>query len=248
MSAAAPDDPAPTSTPADALALAPCIAPPWQPSYRAIPSRYPPVSLFDDVASADELDAVFALQALTNPRLRLELGEIDLVAREERVFGAGSTPVMAAFTHLNRQGSRFSDGTWGVYYAGDSLDTALAEVSFHCARFMAETRQPALDVDYRVYVAGIALPLHDLRGPAWAAVHDANDWRAAVALARSARGAGAAGLVYRSVRRAGGECVALLRPKAVQVPVRQGSHVTLRWDGSTVAGWYRKSDHHRLGR
>ena len=220
---------------------------PWQPSYRAVPSRFPPVSLFEDVARADELDAVFAVQALTNPRLRVEVGEIDLVATEERVVGHGSTPVMAAFTHLNRGGSRFSDGTWGVYYAAESLETAVAEVSFHCGRFMAETRQPPIDVDYRAYVAGIVQPMHDIRGRRWSEAHDPDGYAASVALAREYRSAGSWGLLYRSMRRPDGECVAVFRPKAVRIPVVQGAHVSLRWNGTTISGWYRKSDHHPLG-
>ncbi|MBL8328224.1 MAG: RES family NAD+ phosphorylase [Rubrivivax sp.] len=208
-----------------------------------MPSRFPPVSLFERVAQAEELEAVYALQALTNPRLRAELGEIDLVPPAERVVGPGSTPVMAAFCHINRQGSRFSDGSWGVYYAAQSLDAAVAEVSFHCARFMAQTRQPAIDVDYRAYAAQVQQPLHDLRGARYREVHDANSYGASVALARELRGAGSWGLLYRSVRHAGSECVALLRPRAVQLPVLQSAHFSLRWDGQRVSSWYRKSDH-----
>ena len=37
---------------------------------RLVNSHYPPIALFDDVADASEFDALFALQALTNPRLR----------------------------------------------------------------------------------------------------------------------------------------------------------------------------------
>ena len=88
----------------------------WAECYRLVPSRFPPVSLFERVASADEFDAVFAVEMLTNPRLRQEAGAIDIVESAERVFGPGSTPVMGSFCHLNRDGSRFSDGTWGVYY------------------------------------------------------------------------------------------------------------------------------------
>ena len=219
----------------------------WQPSYRAVPSRFPPVSLFEDVARSDELDAVFAVQALTNPRLRLEVGELDLVPMEERVVGPGSTPIMAAFTHLNRGGSRFSDGTWGIYYAAESLETAVAEVSFHCGRFMAETRQPPIDVDYRSYVTGITQPMHDLRGRHWVAAHDPDSYAVSVPLAREYRSAGSWGFLYRSVRRPDGECVAVFRPRAVRAPVVQGAHVSLRWDGATISGWYRKSDHHPLG-
>jgi hypothetical protein len=219
---------------------------PWQPSYRAIPSRFPSVSLFEDVASDDELDAVFAVQALTNPRLRLELGALDLVPTVERVFGPGSTPVMAAFTHVNRSGSRFSDGTWGVYYAAESLETAVAEVSFHCARFMAETRQPPIDVDYRAYVAHIIEPMNDIRGRRWLEAHDRDSYGVSVALAQEYRSAGSWGFLYRSVRRESGECVAVFRPKAVRIPVIQGAHVSLRWSGAGISGWYRKSDHQPL--
>lgn len=225
----------------------PCVAPPWRPSYRLVPSRFPPVSLFDDVASADELDAVYAVQALTNPRLRQELGEIELVPRQERVAGPGSTPVMAAFTYLNRDGSRFSDGSFGVYYAAESLETAVAEVSHHCARFLAATSQPPIEVDYRAYVADVVQPLHDVRGAGWEHVHRLDSYAESVALARELRAAGSWGLLYRSVRREGGECVAVLRPRAVQLPVVQGAHVSLAWDGQRIAGWYGKSAWHAVG-
>jgi RES domain-containing protein len=223
-----------------------CIDVPWRPAYRLIPSRFPPVSLFDDVATQDELDAVFAVQALTNPRLRQEIGEIDLIPRDERTFGPGSTPVMAAFTYLNREGSRFSDSTWGVYYAAESLETAVAEVSFHRARFLAATQQPPIEIDYRAYVANVVQPLHDIRGEPWAAAHDPSSYATSVALARQWRAASSWGLLYRSVRRAGGECVAVFRPKAIQIPVKQGAHVSLIWDGRTISGWYGKSDLHPL--
>jgi RES domain-containing protein len=222
------------------------VAVPWQPSYRAVPSRFPPISLFEDVARADELDAVYLIQSLTNPRLRAEAGEISLVPQTERVVGPGSSPVMAAFTHLNRAGSRFSDGTWGVYYTADSLETAVAEVSFHCARFLAQTQQPAIDVDYRVDVVRIKEPLHDVRGPRWADAHAPNSYRASAELARQLRANGSWGLLYRSVRRVGGQCAVVFRPKAVQLPVTQGAHVSLQWDGSAVVGWYRKSGHQML--
>ena len=220
---------------------------PWRPTYRAVPSRFPPVSLFDAVANADELEAVMAFQNLTHPRLRQEIGEISLVTSEERVFGHGSTPVMAAFTHLNRAGSRFSDGTWGVYYAGDSLETAVAEVSFHAGRFLAATNEPAIELDYRAYVAAVHEPLHDIRSTRWDAIHNPDDYRASVKLAADYRTAGSWGFLYRSVRRLGSQCVALFRPKAVKLPVVQGAHLTLQWDGARITGWYRKSDHRTLG-
>lgn len=213
------------------------------PCHRLIPSRFPPVSLFDRVARPEELVAVFAVQALTNPRLRQEVGELSLVPAAERVSGPGSTPVMAAFCHLNPEGSRFSDGSWGVYYGADTLDTAVAEVGHHRARFFAATAEPPIDVDLRAYVAQVAQPLHDLRGPRWQAHTQPDDYATPQALARRLRTAGSWGVVYPSVRHAGGQCVGLFRPRALVLPVVQGAHISLQWDGQRIAGWYRKSDH-----
>lgn len=85
-----------------------------------------------------------------------------------------------------------------------------------------------------------------MRAEPWASGHDPLSYAASVALARAQRAAGSWGLLYRSVRRAGGECVPVFRPKAVQVPVRQGAHVSLMWGRSTISGWYSKSDLHPL--
>jgi hypothetical protein len=216
----------------------------WASSYRLVPSRFPPISLFERVASADEFDAVVAVEMLTNPRLRQEIGEIDLVEPDERVFGPGSAPVMASFCHLNRDGSRFSDGSWGVYYAAARLETAVAEVSYHRERFLAATQQEAIDTDLRVYIAAVKKPLHDVRAPRWSALHDSNDYATPQALARRLHAARSWGLVYRSVRDPGHDCIAALRPKAITLPVRQGPHVTLRWNGLRIAQWYTKVDLH----
>ena len=77
------------------------------------------------------------------------------------VTGAGDT-VMAAFTHLNPEGSRFSDGSYGVYYAAHSLETAIAEVSHHRGVFLRRTHEPAIDVDMRLITASVEAELHDL--------------------------------------------------------------------------------------
>lgn len=103
----------------------------WQPCFRVISSRFPPIALFERVASAADWDALYWLESLTNSRLRDEVGEIELVPREERVFGPGATVIMAAFTHLNPAGSRFADDTFGAFYAAASLATSIAETRYH---------------------------------------------------------------------------------------------------------------------
>ena len=213
----------------------------WKPSYRLIASRYPTVSLYDGIADPADLEVVFAIEALTNPRIRDELGQLQLVPPEERVSGAGSTPIMAAFTHLNPEGSRFSDGSWGVYYAAHDLDTAVAEVSHHRAVFLSRTAEAAIDIDLRLIVAPLEAKLHDLRKLHGGAgtVYDPLHYGAGQALGRSLREAGSWGVLYHSVRHRGGLCAGLFRPRALK-PAREAAHIALHWDGSRITHWYEK--------
>jgi hypothetical protein len=221
----------------------------WECACRLVPSRFPPVTLFDRVADPADLPVVFAIEMLTNPRLRQEVGELSIVAPDDRVSGPGTTPIMAAFTHLNPEGSRFSDGSYGAYYAALDLETAVAEVSFHRAEFLSRTREPAIEVDMRNYRTTVQAIVADLRGvaaEAAAGVYAPDSYIAGQALGRRLREAGSLGVAYDSVRRSGGQCVALFKPRAITPPVRQGEHVSLVWDGVRISGWYLKLEHHQV--
>ncbi|TAL64355.1 MAG: RES domain-containing protein, partial [Legionella sp.] len=112
--------------------------------YRLIPSQFPPIHLFEDVASPEEFDALFAVQMLTNPRIQDEIGMISLVPEDQRLFAVpGCGYVMAAFTHTNPAGSRFSNGDYGIYYAAAALNTAIAETRYHKELFLSYTQEPA---------------------------------------------------------------------------------------------------------
>jgi hypothetical protein len=230
------------------VATIPVLQIDWKPSCRLIASRYPTISLYDAIADPADLEVVFAIEALTNPRLRNELGELQLVSADERISGAGSTPIMAAFTHLNPEGSRFSDGSFGVYYAAHDLDTAIAEVSHHRAIFLSRTQEPPIDIDLRLVHAPLEARLHDLRSLSRSApqIYDPADYSAGRALGRRLREAGSWGVLYHSVRRRGGLCAGVFRPKALK-PAREAAHIALHWDGSRITHWYEKRTPHALG-
>lgn len=214
----------------------PCRREPWPASVRIVSSRFPPIGLFDRVADPADLEAVFYIESLTNPRLREEAGDLTLVPPEERVAGPGTTPIMAAFTHVNPLGSRFSDGHYGVYYCGRTLDTAIHETVYHRARFMEESAEPPTTLVMRVYYADLDAGFHDIRGlrdkrPEW---YDPVSYHASQKLGRALRDAQSWGIYYWSVRHAGGECAAVFRPRAIS-PVRQGPHYGYVWDGKRIA-------------
>jgi hypothetical protein len=212
----------------------------WSHAYRIVPSRFPPVGVFDRIADPADLDAVFAIEALTNPRLREEADALRLVPKARRISGPGTTPVMAAFTHLNPEGSRFSDGSWGVFYAAHSVTTAVEETVYHRERFLAATAEPPCDIAMRCYRTSISGRLHDLRG-GWPAVHDPHSYAASVPLARQLRAADSNGIVYDSVRHAGGECAAVFYPDLL-APCVQTEHLIYRWDGARIAMVLRVSE------
>lgn len=213
----------------------------WKPCWRIIPSRFPPIDLFERVSEPGDLDAIFALESLTNPRLRDEVGQISLIAPEDRISGPGTSVIMAAFTNLNPEGSRFSDGTFGVLYAANSLETAIAETTYHRERFMRATEQARMDLDMRVYVADLAGELHDLRGQpeAFSFAYHSDDYGPAQQLALSLRKAASNGIAYDSVRRPGEECVAIFRPPLLS-NAKQERHLCYVWDGKRVATVYEK--------
>lgn len=212
----------------------------WLPSYRMVPSRFPPVSLYDRVADPADLEAVFHVENLTNPRLRQEVGDISLVLLEERISGPGTTPIMASFTHLDPEGSRFTDGSYGVYYAAQSLDTAIAETRHSRARFLARTNEAPIEVDMRTYLTDVTGELHDIRSRAdLVEVYHPDNYTAGQVLGRELKAVNSSGIAYDSVRYPGGQCVAVFRPRVLS-NCRQGPHFCYVWDGARISTVYEK--------
>ncbi len=215
----------------------------WQQACRIVPTRYPAVTLYDRVADEADFEALYALEAMTNERTRDELGQIERVPKGERVFGPGSGPIMAAFTHLNVLGSRFSDGAYGVFYAARERATAVAETRHHHGRFLAATRQGPMHLPMRLYAVAIDARLHDLRpsGAVHQAVYDADDYAVARALGRRLHAAGSAGVAYRSVRHAKGQCVGLFKPRGASRCLH-AAYLLYAWDGERFTDVYEKTE------
>lgn len=213
----------------------------WQPSHRIIPSRFPPIGVYDVVADPADLEAIYWVEALTNDRLRDELGQLHLVDPEDRIVGKGSTPIMAAFTHLNPLGSRFSDGSFGVYYASRTQATAIKEVCYHQSRFLRYSNEKPMDLQMREYLADMTGELHDIRGmkenrPEW---YNLDNYGASQQLGQALRENQSWGIIYDSVRDEGGECAGIFRP-AVLSPCRQGMNLSFVWNGQEIVDIYER--------
>lgn len=214
----------------------------WRPCHRLIPNRFPPADLFERVADPADWEAIFAIEALTNTRIREEVGELALVPVEHRVSGPGASYLMAPFTHVSAPGGRFSTPEFGAYYAARSLETAIRETVYHRERFLRATQEAPIELDMRELRATLDGSLHDLRGcrASHPALYDPVDYTASQALATRLRAGGAGGMVYDSVRHDGGECVAVFIPRLLS-NCKQADHYCYVWDGARIAHIYRKS-------
>ena len=218
----------------------------WPRTFRLVRSIYPPVDLFEDIADPADWEPIVAAEAKTDLRMRDQVGAIQLVPPQRRVSGPGATRAMAPFCHVSLdRPSRFSDGTYGVYYAGDRLEVALAETLYHFQRFMSATDEEPSIADYRELVGRLEADFHDLRGPpAFGTELDADDYAAAQSLARMLRNDHASnGIVYPSVRDPAGEAVAVFWPDIVGIPV-PGRRICYRWDGHRADAWLMYGDDH----
>lgn len=200
----------------------------WPEVFRIIPSQYPPVNVFEGIYdSADEMETAFAIEAMTNRRLRQEAGDVHLVPRNDWVWGPGASVIMACFTHIGRP-SRFSDGSFGVYYGGESMATAVAETKYHREKFLAATNEEDIEITMRVYVNRVRRPLRDLRAPRYVRLLDPDDYTESHRFGARWKRADVWGFVFPSVRREGGECVAVFRPPALTLPIA-AAHLRYVW-------------------
>jgi hypothetical protein len=203
----------------------------WGESFRIIFSRYPFIGIYDRIADPEDIEAVIELERLTNDRVREEAGDISLVAPADRVAGPGSTPIMAAFTHARP--SRFSDGSFGVYYAARVMATAIAEAVFHVELLYRSTSEQSADIDMSVYAARINGMFDDLRSLALTDPRlDPHSYAASQIYARALRERNDSdGILYNSVRDPQHrDCVACFRPRNIGSS-HPHSYLTYRWDG-----------------
>jgi RES domain-containing protein len=151
--------------------------------------------------------------------------------------GPGASLVMAAFLHVADEGGRFHDAALGAWYAGRELATAVEETVHHSHRRLAASAGgfPAR-LQLRELIVTLDAQLLDLRGAQASdpGLYHPDDYAASQAFARERRWPfarpGEDGFIYDSVRRAGGQCVALFRPAAVPLPVLQGDHFEYVWN------------------
>jgi RES domain-containing protein len=201
-------------------------------THRLIPAQYADggasvlTRLTDD---PDILEGIFELDNATNDRLLAESRLLPGIDERELVFGIPSYRIInAAFCHPSPSGARFNSPDRGAWYASFELETSQVEVAYHRQLWLQETAWDEEDTaDYLDYLADFRAEFHDLRNPDLRGSTEHADclspttYAASQALAAQLLEIGSAGIVYPSVRRAGGTCIGCFRPVLV-TNVRKG--------------------------
>jgi hypothetical protein len=204
-------------------------------THRLIPTRYLPHgdSVLTRIADDDRhLAAIFELDGATNDRLRGEAGLLPGIGPDELLSGVPHESIVnATFCHAHPLGSRFNGPDRGAWYAGFELATSQAEVAFHKSVELSEIGFPDESVSYAEFHADFDADFHDLReARGFRSCLAPDSYVASQALAESLLRDGSLGVVYPSVRRAGGTCLACFRP-ALVTNVRRAGTWRFTWTG-----------------
>jgi RES domain len=199
-----------------------------QPTHRLIASRFPPIGLFDTIATAADLEPVMELAGWTNDRLVAE--RIARLPQAEWVYGRpNASIVMAAFLHVGPAGGRFNAPELGAWYASAGLVTAAIEVAHHMRREAFARGAAEVQRQFRQYSARLIGDYLDIRGrPVECAdVYSSDSYAASQQLGERVRASGGAGILYDSIRHVGGVNIAAHRPRNV-MDVIQTDHFEIR--------------------
>lgn len=215
--------------------------------HRLIPSRYSDAgTVLDDIADDDVmLEKLIRLDGATNDRIQGEQSGLVGISTYELVYGIQNDHIVrAAFLHPSPTGARFNDSTRGAWYAADKLETSLAEVSYHKARHLADIVVPdspagvpeSESSTYDDWLADFHAPFHSLEPAANYAECLAPEpipecYAESQKLARRLLQGQSNGILYPSVRKKGGRCLACFRPALVYQPRRDKRYqISFRWE------------------
>jgi len=205
-------------------------------THRLIPSRYGDESVLATLADDEQqLRDLFELEGATNDRLLGEANLLPGISIHELLFGIPYARIVnAAFTHAHPSGSRFNGPDRGAWYASFESETAIAEVAFHKALELSEIRWSEPETfTFDDYLADFRADFHDLRDDsAYVGCLDPDRYANSQMLARELLLSGSGGIVYPSVRHAGGTCLVCFRP-ALVTNVRQGQTVRISFQDVT---------------
>lgn len=204
-------------------------------AFRLIPSRFPPVNIYEEVIANDRIEALVEIENLTNPRLRsaqrLMSASLGINPESARLQNWNHAP----FAYSNPEGSRFFPPERPSLDLADSRQTALAVSVARRELFLRRTSEPAVGLDMRMLKTPIDGRFLDLRSIDPDLDKDAR-WALGAEVPQDVDG-----ILYRPPERPSATCVAVASASALQRSI-QTVHYRYLWNGSKVIKLYAFDD------
>ncbi len=199
--------------------------------YRLIPSRFPPVSVYEGLVANDRFDALVAVENLTNPRLRAEKRLVEKIGTDVSVPERLQNWNLAPFAYGNPDGSTFFDENRPCLEVAEDRQTALAVSVAKREAFLASTKEPPIGLDMRMFKTPISGRFWDLRGFS-AALEE--DKRLALGAAIPSD---ADGILYHPAERPTATCIAIVKNQVLGRTL-QTVHYRYLWNGNRISLLY----------
>jgi len=199
--------------------------------FRLIPSRFPPIDVYERIAAPNNWVGLHEIEEMTNPRVR----ERELLTGLNRV-DVGSPRLQnwnhAPFAYLNPEGSWLLDPFFGILELSDTLQTALAASIRKRELFLARTNEPPLDLDMRVLGHRVTGNFADLTGLD-NDLKQSERWQ----IGEEVLGSGVDGAVFMCPHRRSAKCVSVFKGDALGKS-NQEDHYRFVWDGAAIRTVY----------
>ena len=201
---------------------------------RNIVSLLQPQDLFDDLSDdpAEWLLAQKVEDEIQPPPYRSHTPIIDRPFEDAEWFNA----IIWPFSHW--QASRFSDGTYGVWYGSESVETTVYESAYHWYKGLlsdAGFERMTVIAERKVYSVACNAALLDLRNAVdkHPDLLHPSDYAFCQSVGSRIHREGHPGLLTPSVRRPGGENVAIFNPDVLSNP-RDNCQMTYRLEDDQI--------------
>ncbi|MFA7349604.1 MAG: RES family NAD+ phosphorylase [Methylotenera sp.] len=176
--------------------------------------------LFDDLTDDPEAwQAAQLLEMETKPKLFNSHQPII-----DRPFEEAEWNTAIGYPFQNSSQSRFSDGSFGVWYGAESIETTVYETAYHWQKILLDDagfNKPGVEIERRIYMVQCDSLLIDLRPQikTHPEIIHASDYTATHAIGSKLHREGHPGLITKSARICRGDVYAIFTPNVLSNPV-----------------------------
>jgi hypothetical protein len=208
--------------------------------YRLIPSRFPPISIYERVIANDRIAELVEVENLTNPRVKALALRTSGLQPIDPTSPTLQNWNLAPFTYPNPEGSHFFRPGYSVLELTDCLQGALATSVRKRETFLRRTREASLALEMRVLKTPVTGEFLDLRGVP-ASLEKEERWKIGDHIVQQQLD----GILFTSPDRPSSSCIAVLKESRLGRS-DQTKHFKFYWDGERIKSIVGFGDVHEI--